>query len=152
MTPVSRIRGHIARVIRQRAGPAVVFTAWHVGCSLSMSACFYIEPTWQPVQNQPPEIVFPRPDETTLFLNIETTTTIRVQALDPEMEDLLFRWTPPPFAQTRQAPPFESDGLWVSQLEIDFDEDLDGQQLELTVADFPPDSRSVDFIWDIVVP
>ncbi|MEZ4319702.1 MAG: hypothetical protein R3F61_19455 [Myxococcota bacterium] len=116
-----------------------------------VQGCFYVEPTWQPVENHAPEILSPAPQDNTLIFR-NTTETLRVVAVDEDDDNLLFFWDLPPFTQFTEDT-VRQESVWSSRLLIEFDEALDGQQIELLIVDQAPrDPQSTTFVWDVEVP
>jgi len=152
MTSMSRSGSEIPADALRWALVHGVLRWWHISCISVVTGCFYVEPTWEPVDNNPPQILSPTPQDSTLVFQ-NSTETLRVVAFDEDGDNLVFFWDLPPFTAYSEDTRQESDGLWSSRLQIELDETLDGQQIELLIVDQSPlDPKSTSFVWDVVVP
>lgn len=143
-TPMSRFRAssqHQAEDVPVLNGSLGL---WHVGCTLLLSGCFYVQPVWKPPANRLPEIESVQPPPGILMFNNDTER-ITVIARDPDGDALQLFWTPPPLAVTSENPgPPPTDGVYVSRLDITYTEDIEGGEIVLTVLD---SADAVDLTW-----
>ena len=103
---------------------------------LFLTGCFYVAPAFEPVPNQPPEVVSPDPDDglRDIPLLMDRDTRITVIGQDPEGLPLDFVWIIPVDVEFSWST--DSDGnLWYSVLEIAPDPLLDGQRIEVILSD-----------------
>lgn len=152
MIPLSRFRPHVALPWRWRAMSTGGLPIWPASCSLLLVGCLYVEPTWEPAVNEPPNVLLldpPLPD--VLFDNdLERITVI---ADDPEGRPLAFLWDFPPFA-TFDEERSEIDGVSVSRVDVAWSDELLGAVIGLTIIDAPEDDDAVllDLEWTVVTP
>jgi hypothetical protein len=103
------------------------------------------------VENGAPVIISPPPNDDVFVLR-NSTEILRVVASDPDGDNLQFFWDPPVFTDYSEETSAEGD-LWSSRLLVTYDENLDGQEILLTIADdAPTDPKTTSFSWMVVVP
>jgi hypothetical protein len=111
-----------------------------------LPACLYVEPTWEPPVNNPPEIL--KPQETSQHITlVGDPETFTVIAFDADGDTLQFYWDVP-HAVPHVVNTFEDGELTVSVLTFDRDPILDGATIECLVTDL----TDIRFItWELEV-
>ncbi len=92
------------------------------------------------------------PETDDVFVLRNSTEILRVVASDPDGDNLQFFWDPPTFTEYDEETSEEGD-LWSSRILVTYDENLDGQEILLTIVDdAPADPQTTSFSWMVVVP
>ena len=71
---------------------------------------------------------------------------ITVIARDPDDDPLLFVWSTPAFSESSASTTIVEDQVYVSRLDIQRTDNLDGEQIVLTILD---STDAIDLAWQL---
>ena len=148
MIRMSRVPILAERVHRTKA----TFPRWSALCTLAGASCLYLEPTWEPTVNLPPEILFPEDtsvSEPAFLEMLRDPMQAQVIADDPDGDVLSFQWVVQ--GSPNLVPNTLNDGtFWISTLEIPLDAVRDGDDITVVVGDTDNNNETVHF--EVVFP
>ena len=99
--------------------------------------------------NLSPDIIRTFPDYDVILLIQADEITLRVDAADPEDDDLTFDWYVPGQSPSPMSFLSDENGFWTSYINVSKDLNLDGDKIECHVWD---GTNNVPVRWSVEVP
>jgi hypothetical protein len=118
---------------------------------LVLASCLYLEPSWKPERNLPPDILFPPPTGEVHLFPLDQYTRVQVEVRENDGDSLRFSWTFPEASEATVIDFEPEPGLWVSSLTVsNKDPSLHNQSIRCDIVDAAsPNPNRLQVTWRI---